>query len=241
MTHEEAVQIIKESGLPAAARSDLAQVEIIMTAHPELVAAMNALTPKPGEETPQRVAAYRRKLPILQYFMDHGVQPDLFVACAMGLTAIVEVYLKAHPKEVDAKGAHGVPLIFHANHPEMVELLLNNGADPTVALAQLAWSGNPESLKVALKHGAKVDSPDIGRRPLHIAAYQGHLAAVEVLLAAGANTDVKAKGADWEFKNALALAMMKSQTEVVALLRTKLKPKLPPPPPRKFTPRSPRR
>jgi len=175
--------------------------------------------PKPGEETPQRAAARCRHLDILQYFLDQGVQPDLFTATALGNTKLVDAYLTAHPKEVNAKGAHGIALMVHVNTPEMVETLLKHGADPTISLQQLAWSGRVELLQVAIAHGASVDPPETGRRPLHIAAHQGHMAAVELFLKHGADPNVRSKGADWERKNALALALMNNHTEVAALLR----------------------
>ena len=66
MTHEEAVAIIAPTGLIAASRTDLPTVRTIVDPNPQLIEAMNALTPKPGEETPQRAAARGRKLDILQ-------------------------------------------------------------------------------------------------------------------------------------------------------------------------------
>jgi ankyrin repeat protein len=242
MTHEEAMALIAPTGLVEASRKDLASVKAILDARPELIPAMNALTPKAGEETPQRAAARCRLLDILQYFLDQGVQPDLFTAVAMGNTTLVNAYLTAHPKEVNAKGAHGIALMVHANTPEMVETLLKHGADPTISLQQLSWSGRTELIEVAIAHGASVDPPDTGRRPLHIAAHQGHLKAVELFLKHGADPNTRSKGADWERKNALALALMNNHTEVAQLLRkvTTL-PVQQPARPRSFNPRPMRR
>jgi ankyrin repeat protein len=219
MTHEEAMAVIAPTGLTDAARDSLVAVKAIIDANPGLLAAMNAVTPKAGEETPQRAAARCRHLDILQYFLDSGVQPDLFTAVAMGNTSMVDAFLTAHPKEVNAKGAHGIALMVHANTPQMVETLLKHGADPTISLAQLSWSGRVELIEVALAHGGKLDPQGEGRRPLHIAAAQGHIAAVELFLKHGADPNVRSKGADWERKNALALALMGNHKEVAALLR----------------------
>jgi ankyrin repeat protein len=219
MTHEEAMALIAPTGLVAAARTDLPSVKAIIDAHPELVAVMNVLTPKAGEETPQRAAARCRHLDILQYFLDIGVQPDLFMAVALGNTKLVSAYLTAHPKEVNAKGACGIALMVHANTPEMVQTLLKHGADPTISLQQLSWAGRIELLEVAIAHGANVDPAEVGRKPLHIAAHQGHLPAVELFLKHGADPNTRSKGADWERKNALALAIMNNHTDVAVLLR----------------------
>ncbi|MEI8195838.1 MAG: ankyrin repeat domain-containing protein [Phycisphaerae bacterium] len=229
MTHEQAKTMIEQTPLIAASHGDLAQVQALFDAQPGLVEALNALTPAVGEETPQRAAAHARQLPILSYFLERGVQPDLFMACALGMTDLMEMYLTAHPKEIEAKGAHGIALLVHANDPAVVELLLRHGVDPSLALVQLAWSGKVELMQVALDRGAQVDSPTQGRRPLHIAAAQGHLAAVELLLKAGANVQVRARGGDWEFKTALGLALMNGHTKVADLLRKHT----PPPPPRR--------
>jgi len=242
MTPEEAKQIIETSGLTVAAHNDLPKVQQLLDAQPELVEAMNLLIPKAGDDTPQRAAAHARQIDILRLFIERGVNTDLFMACALGQTSMVDAYLTAHPKEVDAKGAHGIPLMVHANHPEMVELLIKRGADPTLALQQVTWSGRIELMEVALAHGAKADPIETGRRPLHIAAHQGHKAAVELLLKHGADPNSRSKGADWERKNAIALAIMNNHTEVAALLRplTKFAPqpvRRPGPPRGQFRPR----
>jgi ankyrin repeat protein len=223
MTPTEAKALIEASGLIAAAHDSLPPVQAILEAQPTLIEAMNALTPKDGDETPQRAAAHCRKIDILQYFLSRGVQGDLFTACALGQTELVGAYLEAHPKEIDAKGAHGIALIVHANHPKMVELLITRGIDPSAALVQLAWSGRVELMQVAMDHSAQVNSPKLGRQPLHITAAQGHLEATQLLLKAGAETQIRAKGAEWEFKTPLALAVMNGHTEVAKLLREQTK------------------
>jgi ankyrin repeat protein len=154
------------------------------------------------------------------------------MATAIGMAALVNAHLTANPKDVDAKGANGVQLMVHANHPEIVALLIKHGADATLALQQLAWSGRVELLKVALDAGGKVNMPVEGRRPLHIAAAMGHMDAVKLFLAAGAEIHVRSKGADWERKNALALALMGQHAEVAAFLRAEMAKTPAPPPPR---------
>ena len=219
MTHEEAKALIEPTGLTAACNvGDRAAVLAVLDTNPGLVEALNALTPKPGEETPQRAAARCRHIPVLELFLERGVMPDLFTACALGKLELVDAYLKAHPKDINAAGAHGIQLMVHANHPAMVSLLLDRGADPTVALAQLSWSGRVELMDVALKRGAKINEPKVGRRPLHIACARGHLEAVKYLLANGAEIDARSKGADWERKTPLALANMGNHVELVAFL-----------------------
>jgi ankyrin repeat protein len=235
MTHDEAKAAIEASGINAAVKEDLSKVQPIVEANPALVEAMNSLTPKTAEETPQRLAARMRKIEIMEYFLSKGVKNDLFMATALGNVEFVTAHLAANPKDIDAKGAHGVQLMVHANHAPMVELLLSKGADPTLALQQLAWQGKIDLMKVAIDKGGKINMPELGRRPIHIASAMGHKAAVEMLLTLGADPYARSKGADWERKNAIALALMGNHQEVVAMLR--LYEKVNPPP--KVYPRAP--
>jgi len=219
MTQEEAKALIAASGLVEAAHTELPQVQALLEANPALIEAMNALQPRTGEETPQRAAAHCRKVDILKYFLSKGVQPDAFIAVALGMHQDVNAFLLGHPQEVNAKGAHGIALMVHANDAAMVKILIERGADPSEALAQLSWSGRVELMQVALAKGADVNLPKVGRRPLHIAAAQGHLPAVELLLSHGAEITARSKGAEWESKTPLALAIMNNHAEVVAVLR----------------------
>lgn len=229
MTPQEATEIIAQSGLVAASRGQLDQVKTILQAQPNLVEALNTITPKPGEETPQRVAALGRHIDIMEYLLAQGVLPDLFMACALGRTDLVGAYLAVHPKDLGAKGAHGVSLLVHANHPEMVELLLSRGIDATNALCQLAWSGRVELMKIAIAHGAVIDPPGVGRRAIHIAAAQGHTEAVQLLLSLGTNAYARAKGDTWEFKTPLALALMNNHHAIVDMIRKVAPPRVTPP------------
>ena len=90
-----------------------------------------------------------------------------------------------------------------AGHTRIVEMLLQNGADPDpvdnhgiTPLWSAAQSGHYEIVKMLLNHssaGEKVDieteSYDGERRPIHQAAQGGHLTIVQFLLAEGAVCD----------------------------------------------------
>lgn len=247
MTHDQAKELLAATDIAAAAAAgDLDKLRALFDSKPEIVEALNALTPKPGEETPQRLAARMRKLPVLELFIERGVTPDLFMHAALGHVEQVEAHLQAHPKDVTAAGANGVQLMSHANHPAMVELLITRGIDPTAALQQLSWAGRAELMAVALTRGAKVNEPAVGRRPIHIAAARGHKDAVALLLQHGADVHARSKGAEWEGKTALGLALMGPHPEVVALLRQHIATVAPPPKPpapvrRPFTGGPPRR
>jgi len=106
--------------------------------------------------------------------------------------------LAAAPPGRASGAADGIPLVLLAvyhGHPDVAQVLLEHGA-PLDAFAAAAL-GRADALAGALRDtGAGTlgsTSPD-GWTPLHLAAFFGHLDAVEVLLEAGA--DVRARSAN---------------------------------------------
>ncbi len=60
---------------------------------------------------------------------------------------------------------------------------------PLHHLIRAAEAGDLDGVRAALSAGADVDGQALGTRPLHCAAFQGHLAVAELLLAEGAKVD----------------------------------------------------
>lgn len=94
------------------------------------------------------------------------------------------------------------PLMLAADHPELIKLLLSNGADPNVkapfmaktALHFAVEDANVQSVKLLLAGGAKVDQPNsLGQTALYRAAEGNWPEIVEALLAGGANVNSRSK------------------------------------------------
>ncbi|MEJ2719445.1 MAG: ankyrin repeat domain-containing protein [Deltaproteobacteria bacterium] len=110
----------------------------------------------------------------------------------------------------------------HKNHPEVVKVLLDRGADvnarygnPQTPLMKAAREGNLEIVRLLLKHGAEVNAKsDIGDTPLHLAAWKGHLDVAKLLLNNGAIVNMK--GAQGE--TPLMVAALNGRVYVAQLL-----------------------
>jgi cytohesin len=98
-------------------------------------------------------------------------------------------------------------------------LLSTNYVLGTTALHVAVRAGNLAGVRAALAQNANVNAPDeYGWTPLHQAAWEGHVAVVQVLLGVGA--DVKAQISDgfYEGYTALHVAAEKGRVETVRAL-----------------------
>jgi hypothetical protein len=111
------------------AHSDLAQVEVLITAHPAL--ANVAWDWGGGDwETPLGSAAHMGRKDIARYLLDHGARMDIFAAAMLGYRDVVAAMLNAEPHMVNALGPHGIPLLVHAQQ----------GGDDAVGVVELLTS-----------------------------------------------------------------------------------------------------
>jgi len=113
--------------------------------------------------------------------------------------------LVAEGADVNLANIYGVrplQLAIENGHSELVQWLLEAGANPQAAdlageppLFLAAALNDTGSLALLLKHGAEVDSEDqvYGQTALMVAVRSGHAAAVQLLLAAGADINKQAR------------------------------------------------
>jgi predicted Fe-Mo cluster-binding NifX family protein len=105
---------------------------------------------------------------------------------------------------------------------EIAKMLLENGADKTVAggdgwtpLHNASWGGHLEVVKMLLEKGVDITvATRDGSTPLHNASQNGHLEVVKILLEKGANTTV-ADGDGW---TPLQIASRNGHLEIVKML-----------------------
>jgi ankyrin repeat protein len=67
---------------------------------------------------------------IAEFFLSQGVLLTICVAAMLGQTDDVRAFLESDPEQAQAKGPHGIPVLFHAamsGKVEIAELLLATG------------------------------------------------------------------------------------------------------------------
>lgn len=128
---------------------------------------------------------------IAQFFIAQGVEPTICTLAMLGDRAGVSAFLSIDPQTANARGAHGITVMFHA-----------------------ALSGDTEIASM-LKVAGCVEGYN---HALHGALMFGHVDMVRWLLDNGV-TDVNTK--NFQDKTPLAVAIEKSYADIEALLREK--------------------
>lgn len=109
------------------AHGNLARVQEILSAHPELVNAAAS-----WGETPVQAATQVGDIELTTYLLDLGAPLDICTAAMLGRGDLVAGMLAGDPALAHATGAHGLPaLYFPAVHGELAiaQMLLASGAE----------------------------------------------------------------------------------------------------------------
>ncbi len=95
------------------AHGDLDRVKELLAQEPGLI---NAAWDWGGGdfETGLGAAAHMGRRDIALYLLDHGARLDLPAAVMLGYLDIVKAVIAAHPAAARIPGAHGIPLLAHA-------------------------------------------------------------------------------------------------------------------------------
>src|SRR5579862_3794639 len=134
---------------------------------------------------------------ILLAFFQDGATPLHWAAHWNDLTTADRLIHEG--ADVNAANEYGVtPLSLACTNGSaaMVEKLLTAGAKPSEpALMTCSWTGNPETVKLLLTHGADANAkePNRGQSALMWAVDQKHLDAARTLIEHGADVNVHSK------------------------------------------------
>ncbi|MBC7869867.1 MAG: ankyrin repeat domain-containing protein [Chitinophagaceae bacterium] len=170
-----------------AAHGNLSNVQEMLAENPDLLRVEYEW--QPGDlEDGIGAAAHVGNREIAEFFLEQGVSLNICVAAMLGRQEDVKSFLEKDPALANAKGAHGISLMFHA-----------------------AMSGSVEIAKLLKEHGCNEGY----NHALHGAINHKQSAMVRWLLENGV-TDVNTL--DYQGKTPLKNAQESGQIEVAAML-----------------------
>jgi ankyrin repeat protein len=184
------VELIKEFVL--ASHFDLAKVKAMLQDRPDLLNVEYDWGPG-GLENGIGAAAHVGNREIAEFFLAQGVPSNICVAAMLGYVAQVKAFLDGDPTLANAKGAHGIPVMFHAamsGSVEVVELLKQYHCSEgySFGLHGAIMHQRTEMVKWLLDNGAAdLSVQDYqGKTPIDRALESNQQAIVEMLQQAGA-------------------------------------------------------
>jgi uncharacterized protein len=140
-------------------------------------------------ETAIQAAAQVGNVNIAEFLLKQGAPLEICTAAMLGMRDYVERRLNADPQDVNATGAHGIPLLPHA-----------------------VWSDNLPLVQRVFERGAKSGAT----LALHNAVSKGNYEIVEWLVE-NAGPDIRAK--NFQGKTMVTVATERQYDRIVALLK----------------------
>jgi ankyrin repeat protein len=169
------------------AHGNLARVKELLTQYPDLLNA-NASWNEQAIEAASQVGSVE----IAEYLLAAGAPTNICTEAMLGHAEQVKTYLDADPAQANAKGAHGISVLYHA-----------------------VIRARQDIAEMLLAAGAEVNAGAGGSPALHGAVMFNQPAMVEWLLARGADLNIK----NYEGLTPLAAALKQGRTEIAELLR----------------------
>jgi uncharacterized protein len=189
---------LEDTFVEAVKNGDADVVGDMLIQHPELVNARNAQ----GESAVLQ-ARYRGRDHVLQMLLGLGANLTVYEAAAVGDIDVVRQAIAADPAVVNSFAPDGFNLLGLASffsHPEIVDLLLENGADVNLAannpmkVAAMHAAASSRQTGIIAKLLARGADPNVRQHgnwtPLHQAAAQGLEDMVRLLLKHGADPTI---------------------------------------------------
>ena len=168
----------------------------VIAAHARLEVVRDMLAEEPAllnmmytewSETALGAASHVGQREIAEFLLQAGAPLTICAAAMLGRTADVAAFLEADPAQANARGAHGIPVVFHAalgGQTEVAELLLANGGGEGLkdALHGAVAKGHIEMARWLIAHGAEVNALDWRQKtPLAAAEENGDTAMADLL------------------------------------------------------------
>lgn len=168
------------------AHGNLTVVRELLEKHPSLINASATWT-----ETAIQAAAQTGQVNIVEYLLANGAEYDICTAAMLGMLEDVREYLTKDHNQINARGAHGIPLLYfpllHA-HQNIAEFLLQHGADPNeispggiTPLHGAVMFSQSNMARWLLEQGANPNPRYKGKTPLTIAMGNKHQELVDIL------------------------------------------------------------
>jgi len=156
------------------AHGDLAAVKHLLEKYPSIINSNASWT-----ETAVQAAAQTGQVDIVNYLIERGAEYDICSAAMLGNLDCIEEFLKEDTSLVNARGAHGIPLMYfpiiHARI-KVAEYLLQRGADLNATspdgitpLHAAVMFNQPEMAGWLLEHGADPNPKYANQTPLTMA------------------------------------------------------------------------
>ena len=165
--------------------NDLARVKELLAEDPSLL----NVTYEPWQETPLGAASHVGNREIAEYLLAQGAPMTVCTAAMLGRKDDVQQFFDEDAGQANAKGAHGIPLLYHT-----------------------AMSGNTEIADLIVDYGG---STEFAGFALHGAVQFGHLEMVEWLLDQEPDLNVE----NFQGKTPLDVALTLGHEEIAGLLR----------------------
>ncbi|MBV7327500.1 ankyrin repeat domain-containing protein [Chloroflexi bacterium TSY] len=168
-----------------AAHANLDKVNTLLEAEPQLLNERYV----EFNETALEAASHMANRPIAEYLLAQGAPLTICTAAMLGKIDAVAEFLDKDPTLVHAKGAHGIPLIYHAalsGETEITELLLvfGGGEGLEQSLHAAVKFGHAQMTRWLLERNADISVQDFqGRTPLQVATESGYQEIVDLLSA----------------------------------------------------------
>jgi len=179
--------------------------EVVIAAHFNLEKVRAMLADKPALLTVQHqwgendyedglgAASHVGSRPIAEFLLEQGAPMSICAAAMLGRKADVAAFIQADATQANARGAHSIPILFHAalsGNTDLANLLLDAGCNEGFddALHAAITYDHLDMVNWLLQHGA-TDLQVLnyeGKTPLKKAVELGHTAIADILRSRGA-------------------------------------------------------